>query len=433
MAIGYACLALAVPGTGLRGAVLRNAGEARLREIIAHNLAALERMAQYNAKNGIRLFRISSDVIPFASSPVNAVPWEREFAEQLHAIWRTFRAAGIRVSMHPGQYTVLNSPDPETVRNSMLELDYHARFLEALGADGTNKIILHIGGAYGDREAAMRRFGAAYDTLPERVKARLVIENDDRIFHIGDALAVGLRKGIPVVFDNLHHMANPPPQGGGDDARWISECAATWGPRDGRQKIHYSQPDEGKRLGAHSRGIAADPFLAFWDALPVPRPDVMLEVKDKNVSARKCILLTDPGMGIGALETEWGRWKYLVLERSQAAYLEARRLLKDKSAYPALAFYRAVERALASPVTMGGAVNAAQHVWGYFKDAATPARKKAFAQKLEAVTKPGGLPALKRFLYRLAEEHSEGYLLESYYFAPQYAADAEAPAGDATA
>ncbi len=417
MAIGYACLALAAPGTDLRGVILKNATGERLREVIRHNLAALLRMAEYNARNGIRLFRISSDMIPFASHPVNDIPWEAEFGEQLAQIGGVFRAGGIRVSMHPGQYTVLGSPNPDTVKSAALELDYHARFLDALGMDATNKIILHVGGAYGDKPSAMQRFGKAYDELPGRVRARLVLENDDRIFHIGDALELGLKKGIPVVYDNLHHWANPGPMGGGD-AYWITEAEKTWGKSDGRPKIHYSQADAAKKPGAHSLSVASEPFLAFWDALPRPRPDVMLEVKDKNVSARKCILLTDPSQGMSALEAEWGRYKYLVLERSQGAYLEIRKLLRDKAAYPAREFFRVVEGALALPVEQGSAVNAAQHVWGYFKDTAAPAQKGAFERMLAEVSVEPRRAALKRFLYRLAEERRENYLLESYYFTP---------------
>ena len=416
MNIGYACLALGVPGTGLQKCLLRNATEQRLRELIAANLDALERMVDYNSKNGIRLYRISSDIIPFASSPVMTVPWITDYARRLSGIGQKIRDAGMRVSMHPGQYTVLNSPVETIAANAALELAYHASLLDALGVDARHKIILHVGGAYGDKPAATARFRERYARLPQVVRARLVLENDDRIFTVADVLSIAHSEGIPVVYDNLHNAANPSPEGG-DDATWIRRCAATWRAEDGPQKIHYSQPAPGQKIGAHSQSISVEAFLRFVEGLPSPQPDLMLEVKDKNVSALKCILCTRETAGIAALEREWGRYKYRVLEHSQRHYREIRALLKDKAAYPAVAFYRLVEAALTRPAAVGDAVNAAQHVWGYFKRSATPAEQRTFTDALKGY-RTGRVPLarLKRALYRMAVAYREEYLLTSYYF-----------------
>ena len=415
MSIGYACLAQAVSGTDIKGCLLRNADAQRLRALIAHNLRSLETMVDYNRDNGIRLYRISSDIIPFASSPVNLVPWEEEFRKQLLEIGAKIRASGMRVSMHPGQYTVLNSQTAETYDNAVKELLYHAQFLDALQVDSTHKIILHIGGVYGDKAQATERFAQRYARLDLKIRRRLVIENDDRSYHIGDALSLGLETGIPVVFDNLHHAANPPPEVR-TDAEWIAACRATWREGDGPQKTHFSQADASKRRGAHSASIAADDFLRYWKSLSLPRPDIMLEVKDKNISALKCILLTEP-MGIGALEKEWGRYKYLVLEHSQRAYQDIRMLLKDKSAYPAPTFFRMVEEALAQEPITGSAVNAANHVWGYFKHLANAKQKERVSALISDYALGKAPPErVKRSLYALAEEYRQHYLLESYYF-----------------
>ncbi|MHC1786512.1 MAG: UV DNA damage repair endonuclease UvsE [Christensenellales bacterium] len=419
--IGYACLALAVPGTDLKKCLIRQADEARLSGLINHNLLSLERMIDYNVAHGIRLFRISSDIIPFASSPVNSLPWWETQREQLERIGRKIQDGGLRVSMHPGQYTVLNSPNRQTAENAVAELLYHARFLDALGVDKRHKIILHVGGVYGDKEAALLRFKERWQGLAEGIKRRLVIENDDRSYHAQDVLGLGEALGIPVVFDNLHHEVNPSPDGG-SSREWVAACGRTWGPQDGRQKIHYSQADPLKQPGAHSPGIAIDPFLAFWASLGEPAPDIMLEVKDKNLSTLKCILCTAQDGRIGLLEGEWARYKYLVLERSQAIYQQIRRLLKDKGCYPALPFYRLVEAALRLAPDRGSAINAAAHVWGYFKDVATPAQKKAFAAQLAAFSSgEASLDALKRRLYKLAEAYDMTYLLGSYYFLAQHA------------
>jgi UV DNA damage endonuclease len=103
--------------------------------------------------------------------------------------------------------------------------------------------------------------------------------------------------------------------------------------KDGRQKVHYSQQARGKSAGSHSGSIAADEFLDFFASLEGDKPDIMLEVKDKNLSAVKCINCTAEQGSIGALELEWGRYKYAVLEKAPDDYRKIRELLK-KSAYP---------------------------------------------------------------------------------------------------
>jgi len=420
MSIGYACLTLGVPFTDMKKCLIKNADEVRLNQLIAANLCALERMVDYNLRNGIKLFRISSDIIPFASSPVNSIRWSEDYAFQLAEIGRKIRTGGMRVSMHPGQYTVLNSPNAQTVENAIRELDYHALFLDSLGLDASHKIILHLGGAYGDKSLAIKRFTERYQALDDRVKARLVIENDDKIYNIQEVLETGLDNRIPVVFDNLHHQANHGGDGGGEQ-NWIAECAKTWGRDDGRQKIHYSQSNPRKKVGAHSLSIDIDAFLHFYENLALPKPDIMLEVKDKNISAIKCVLCTAEKGEMGALEREWGRYKYLVLEHSQAIYNQIRILLKDKSAYPAVAFYRLVEEAMRIHIPVGGAVNAATHVWGYFKDCASQRQKADFLKYIDGYAK-GIVPlfSLKHKLLSLALEHKQTYLLESYYFVKLY-------------
>ncbi len=425
MSIGYACLTLGVPDTVIKRCLMKNADEKRLHALICDNIAALERMIDYNIKNGIQLFRISSDIIPFASSAINTIPWWHVFGEHLGSIGQKVREGGMRVSMHPGQYTVLNSPSSRTIENAVRELEYHALFLDSLSVDDTNKIILHVGGAYGEKHIAMQRFLSQYQCLSERVKARLVIENDDTVYNIQDVLEIGLKSHIPVVFDHLHHQINP----GNDsalEAAWIMECAKSWSKADGRQKIHYSQPDKGKKPGAHALSIGVDEFLGFYECLGESKPDIMLEVKDKNISAIKCLLCTKEKGEIGALEREWGRYKYLVLERSQEIYQSIRQLLKNKEAYPALAFYRRIEAALALPMKAGNALNAAAHVWGYIKDAATLRQKADIKKMMESYSK-GKVPlaSLKRRLYTLADLYHQTYLLESYYFVLQYGGSVE--------
>jgi UV DNA damage endonuclease len=379
-------------------------------------LDSLEAIIDYNIRNGIRLFRISSDLIPFGSSPVNKLPWRDLFRTQFDLIGEKIKAGGVRVSMHPGQYTVLNSPD-QTVREKAAEdLIYHANVLDALGVGPECKIVLHIGGVYGDKEKAMRRFADHYSKLDPAVKKRLVIENDDKSYAISDVLSLGRNLDIPVVYDNLHNRINPCSSFMGDGG-WIEEAGKTWKEKDGRQKIHYAQQAKGKPPGSHSDTIETDEFLAFCSEIETKDVDVMLEVKDKNLSAVKCLNLTSEKRDIKALEQEWSRYKYAVLERYPNAYNGIRELLQDKSGYPATVFYWILEDTLKKKPDTGTAINAAQHVWGYFKDAATEREKRDYLKCVEDCrTGKASVARLKRLLWRLTEKYQEPYLMNSYYF-----------------
>jgi UV DNA damage endonuclease len=407
--IGYACIAVGVPGTQLRTCRLSNATNETLSLLAANNLAALETMLAYNIREGIHLFRISSDLIPLASHPSVNFPWRNIFAPQLQALGKMIHSAGMRVSMHPGQYTLLNAKDADITQRAIEDIRYHAALLDALETDQSHKIVLHLGGVYGDKAESIRRFKSHFLAIEPDVRQRIVIENDDRHYHIGDVLDTAAALGIPAVFDNLHHRVN---SCGGADGQWIAACRPTW---DCRQKIHYSQQAANKRPGAHSQTIHIQEFLQFRNGLADEDVDIMLEVKDKNLSAIKCLLCASEKKSISRLEREWSRYKYAVLERDPAGYTQIRDLLKDKAAYPAEAFYCIVERALEKPFDEGPARNAMQHVWGYFKGIATEKEKQRFAE-LTATMTSADLKRVKELLFSLSKKYHIEYLTESLCF-----------------
>jgi UV DNA damage endonuclease len=259
---------------------LRNATPDRLRSLTLENLDALEQVAEFLGRRRILLYRVSSNVVPYASHTVNTTEWWEEFAPRLHRIGRRLQELGIRISTHPGQYTVLNSPNPAIVRAATAELVYQARLLDALGADTTGKIVVHIGGLYGGGEAeALDRFVANAALLPPLVRRRLVVENDDRLFDADEVLAASRRLNIPVVFDWLHHHSNPTRR---PIAEVLAEIFTTWRPADGRPKVHLSSQARGALPGAHADFVAPRDFLAFLEVAP-PQPfDCMLEAKQKD-------------------------------------------------------------------------------------------------------------------------------------------------------
>ncbi|MDD2190431.1 MAG: UV DNA damage repair endonuclease UvsE [Eubacteriales bacterium] len=413
MSIGYACLTVGVSGTKIRNCLIKNATPEILSTLIQSNLEALDNILDYNIKNGIKLFRISSDIIPFGSHPVNTLKWWETFNDQLKGIGNKALINSIRLSMHPGQYTVLNSPDEAVVERAVKDLKYHTQFLDTMGLGQEHKIILHMGGIYGDKTSALKRFIKQYRCLDENIWQRLVIENDDCQYDISDVLSIGESEGIPVVFDNLHHQVNP--NNKNSEIEWINACRNTWKQSDGLQKLHYSQQNAEKRLGSHSTTLDIDVFLQFYKRISKQDVDIMVEVKDKNLSAIKCIN-TIASPRIQRLEKEWERYKYLVLEHSPKAYQELRQLLKDKSAYPVVEFYRLIDDAMMSPVKPGNAVNAAQHVWGYFKDSSDTRTRLRFEKIIDKVRMGESTTPIKRLLLRLAKDQQQQYLMDSLYF-----------------
>ena len=208
MSIGYACISIGVPGTGLRTCTKKFATPELLSEIIGSNLRSLERQIDYNVEQGIRLFRISSDIIPFAGTAVNTVDWANDFQESLKRISGKIMAGRIRVSMHPGQYTVINTKDEGVLTRAVDDLTWHAKFLDVLGTPLSSKIVLHIGGVYDDKVEAMRRFVKRFRALDDKIRRRLLIENDERLYTVDDVLQISSEIGVPVVYRNARKTSS---------------------------------------------------------------------------------------------------------------------------------------------------------------------------------------------------------------------------------
>ena len=289
MKIGYACIPLTTNARTNRRLTLKNFSEQMILEVIEQNLIDLKKILINNEKYNIKLFRISSDIIPLGSHSINEITWHEFFKDQLIEIGEYIKKCCMRVSMHPGQYTVLNAVKEEIVEKAIKDLEYHGKFLDSLGMDSSNKIILHIGGGYGDKSAAMNRFIDNYKRLSPSVKNRLVIENDDKIFNIDDVLLVSNEINIPVIFDNLHHQCNHELEMSIKEIMY--KVAKTWKEKDGNIKVHYSQQNLHKHLGAHSKTIIVKNFLEYYEEVKEFNLDIMIEVKDKDISAIKCNLI----------------------------------------------------------------------------------------------------------------------------------------------
>ena len=198
---------------------------------------------------------------------------------------------------------------------------------------------------------------------------------------------------------------------------WIEQAKTTWKKEDGDQKIHYSQQDPSKKTGSHSKTIDGRVFLNFINNLKREDIDIMLEVKDKNLSAIKCKNIISKDKDIKKLEVEWSRYKYKILESSHKSYLEIRSLLKDKTKYPVLEFYEIIDTALETQMSKGGMINSATHIWGYFKTKVSEKEKQSFIKKMQKFENDNNtIKPIKTQLLKLALKYDEKYLVDSYYF-----------------
>lgn len=287
MRIGYACQNLTL-GTISRTFRLASYSEERLFETVALNLADARRMVEFNAEHGLGLLRLSAALVPFASHDVMAHDWRARFADEFRELGRVAHEAGIRLSVHPGQFVLINSPRAEVNRAAVRELVYAAEMMDLIGDRPDEKIQIHVGGVYGDRAEAMARWVVAYRELPEIVRRRLVIENDERSFPLADCLRLHGDTGVPVLFDSFHHLLLNHGEPMSDATR---AAGATWNPLvDGPPQMDYSSQDAEKRPGAHTPTILESDFAEFLTHLSVDA-DLMMEIKDKEASALKALAI----------------------------------------------------------------------------------------------------------------------------------------------
>lgn len=281
--IGYACINTLLPSAG-RTFRIANYSEQRMLETASSNLHALMDILRWNVKHGIALFRITSDLVPYGSHPINSGGWKMVLQWDLSAIGGFIIENGMRVSMHPGQYTVLNSPNRSYCRDALRDLDYHNSVLALMGLDAGHKIVIHGGGAYGNKPESTRRLIDRLQNLHAGIRERLALENDEKVYNAEEVLSVCKRTGLPAVFDAFHHDVLPS-FADRQIREIVSMCGETW--ESERQKVHYSNQDPTKLKGAHSESIDGERFREFYRDIKGLELDVMLETKDKQESVLK--------------------------------------------------------------------------------------------------------------------------------------------------
>jgi len=286
MKIGYPCINRGIGCTASSTFRLATYSEERLVQKVENNLDCLFKILQYNVQNGFYFFRISSDLVPFASHPVCTFDWAGHFRGKSRKIGDFIKKHKIRISMHPDQFVLINALKDDIVERSIRELEYHCTILNEMDLDSTAKIQIHVGGVYGDRPSAIARFVDRYKSLNPSLRRRLVIENDDRLFSLKDCLRVHEKTTIPILFDAFHHHC----LNNGETLRQGLELARqTWKKSDGVPMVDYSSQQKGQRPGSHAKTLNRAIFKKFLHETRGLDFDLMLEIKDKETSAFKAL------------------------------------------------------------------------------------------------------------------------------------------------
>jgi UV DNA damage endonuclease len=205
------------------------------------SLEYVDEVLDYLAKVKLNMYRLSSDLAPYATHP-DMPQFHGMVAEsdaELRAFGAKARRLDIRLSFHPSQYVLLNSPNPELTRKSIWDLASQAEMLDRMELGPEAVLVTHVGGVYDDREASRARWIEGWNQCPEHVRRRLVLENDDIRFSAADVLWIHERTGVRLVFDYQHFWCLNPE---GLSLRPTLEAFMRTWPRGCRPKLHFSSP-----------------------------------------------------------------------------------------------------------------------------------------------------------------------------------------------
>lgn len=286
--LGYACINETLRGRGIttnRGCIKRtwkSKGLPHVSRLALQNVQDLQEIIEWNRNANINVFRISSCLFPWMTD------YEFEDLPDFDLIYKTLnetreiaQGCGQRLSFHPGQHNVLVSPREHVVRNSIRDLTQHARVFDLMGysADHNTKINIHMGGAYGDHQGAIKRFCKVYSTLPDSIRKRLTVENDDKAGMFSTLMlykGVFEKVGCPIVFDS-HHFELGPQDSSYEDA--LTMAANTWG--EITPTCHHSNSKKDFEDDKVSRVSHSSWYYKPFEDLGL-NLDVVLECKQKE-------------------------------------------------------------------------------------------------------------------------------------------------------
>jgi UV DNA damage endonuclease len=292
-------LGFAVKVAGREGLKSNDARKWRSGPHLRVSMQYLREILDYLDQVDVRMYRISSDFVPYCTHP-DMPQFHGQVGEcrsELAEIGAMARERGIRLSLHPSQYVLPGALDAEIARKGIADLDAQAELLDAMEQGPEAVVVLHLGGAYGDKDASIKRFAESFARVSEAGRRRLVIENDETVYTVQDCLRLHEMIGVPLIFDHQHHNLNPGTLAMGDAVRRV---LATW-PAGVVPKVHFSSPRLDTRmvmrggkeveapplLSQHADYVHPWEFAAFLREIAGLPCDVMLEAKRKDSALLK--------------------------------------------------------------------------------------------------------------------------------------------------
>lgn len=260
----------------------RDAAIAKLERIAVSNLENCLRLLKHNSANDIEFFRFSSKLIPLANhEELDDWKYMRALKEPLKKIADYLEEHKQRVDFHPDHFVLLNSTKTEILNTSIKNLAMHEALLKGMRVDTEHRCVLHVGGAYKDKEKALEQFISNWALVPNKIQRMIMLENDDTTFSLRDTLYLCEKLGIPLVFDYHHHLAR------NDYKEWEEDwerVVATWSHSALPIKMHISSPRSEKEYRAHSEFIDPKMFQAFLNKIKGSIPEIhcMIEAKKKD-------------------------------------------------------------------------------------------------------------------------------------------------------
>lgn len=181
----------------------------RLQSLARTNINNTQRLFYHNKAHDIMMYRLTSKLIPLATHPITAAwDWMKDLEDEFNGLGNYAKKNNFRISAHPDHYTVLNTNKEDVYQASIKDLEYHDKIYRSMGMDKNSKLVLHIGGKYGSKEKSINRFIENYSKLPESIKERLILENDDKSYTAREVLEICQNVNAPMVLDIHHHWCN---------------------------------------------------------------------------------------------------------------------------------------------------------------------------------------------------------------------------------
>lgn len=299
--LGYACINTYIqddPGLikRLRPSVNKSCVAKTFREKGAEYAASLARgnletvlkVLEWNENQGIRLYRMSSDMFPHITNPEfldgnkYSYPLE-QFDDLFKKIGKYARKYNHRLTFHPGQFNQVGAKNPKVFQNTLRDLSAHAEILDRIGCGPESVLVVHGGGTYNDKETTIKRWVKQFEQLPKNVRNRLVIENCERQYNYKDMLKLSRLIDRPIVFDTHHHdcfskaITRLP-----DPSTFLPKIIKTWTKHGIRPKFHISEQAPDKKLGAHSAFVKVIPQYLLDLIEQGQQIDLMIEAKAKE-------------------------------------------------------------------------------------------------------------------------------------------------------